>query len=417
MYHHPSDLRLANTRRTYRALLRSAPCSRADLARETGISAVTVGKVVDDLIAAGIAEEVGSPSRAGQPAGPVWGRGQGEGPALGRPPRLVALASPPTFIGVELGVRTSRVAALTVGGAVVPASAASDGVLSVEMPSEIGAAVEAIRTAATQLPLTSARGLLVSVPGILDSRNGELLLSPNMHWAEGTRLLADLGRVLDLPVCAVQEVRALALGHQAAGGAPESFLLLEFTDGMGGAIMAQGSLMESPLPISGEIGHTPVHGNTRRCGCGAIGCVETLVNREGLLQSFREAARSPRAKWADMEKKLAASADLPAWLGEAIDAAASVVVGAVNLVGLRHVVVTGHLPLLHPLALQRLADGVKAHSLLGRIDRVSVVPAPQRRWLGLVAGAADRLLFSDEPSARLGGRVVVVRQAATHAAT
>jgi N-acetylglucosamine repressor len=414
MYQHPSDLRLANTRRTYRSLLRSAPCSRADLARETGISAVTVGKVVDDLIAAGIAEEVGTPTRPGLPSGPAWGRGQGEGPALGRPPRLVALASTPTFIGVEIGVRSSMVAALTVGGAVVPVSAA-DGVLTVNMPGEIGAAVEAIRGAAAQLPLTTARGLLVSVPGILDSRNGELLLSPNMRWAEGTRLLSDLGRAFDLPVCAVQEVRALALGHQAAGGAPESFLLLEFTDGMGGAIIAQGSLMESPMPISGEIGHTPVHGNTRRCGCGAVGCVETLVNREGLLQSFREATRSPRAKWADMEKKLASTPELPGWLGEAIDAAAAVVVGAVNLVGLRHVVVTGHLPQLHPLALPRLAEGVKAHSLLGRIDRVSVEQAPQRRWLGLVAGAADRLLFSDDPNSRLGGRVVVVRQTGTSA--
>ncbi len=56
----------------------------------------------------------------------------------------------------------------------------------------------------------------------------------------------------------------------------EDFLLVDFGEGVGGAIIVEGKPLANPLPISGEIGHTPVPGNRRPCGCGAVGCMETL---------------------------------------------------------------------------------------------------------------------------------------------
>ena len=70
------------------------------------------------------------------------------------------------------------------------------------------------------------------------------------------------------PVLLVQEIRALALGHLTADPAAQDFLLVDFGEGVGGAIVLEGKLYSPSTPLSGELGHTPVPGNRRLCGCG-----------------------------------------------------------------------------------------------------------------------------------------------------
>src|SRR5688500_11683833 len=98
MYLRPTDLRDANIRRVFRALLARPRCSRAELARHTGLSGVTAGRVVDAMRESGLVEEVESPVSLT--------------PVMGRPPQMVALSSRPRFIAIEIGVRETRIAAL-----------------------------------------------------------------------------------------------------------------------------------------------------------------------------------------------------------------------------------------------------------------------------------------------------------------
>src|SRR5260370_35060212 len=86
----------------------------------------------------------------------------------------------------------------------------------------------------------------------------------------------------------MQEERALALGHQAVQPGSDGFLLVDFGEGVGGTVVIGGKLYTNPLPLSGELGHTPVHVNKRPCGCGAVGGLETLISTRGLLQSLEE---------------------------------------------------------------------------------------------------------------------------------
>ena len=78
---------------------------------------------------------------------------------------------------------------------------------------------------------------------------------------------------------------------------------------VGGAIIVDGKPLANPLPISGEIGHTPVLGNARPCGCGAVGCMETLVSLRGLLArkpvkvvALALANKTARIVWAVMKR-------------------------------------------------------------------------------------------------------------------
>ena len=336
---------------------------------------MTTGKAVDDLVADGLAEECESSAVSGTPA------------PMGRPPRNVQLSRAWELPVIELGVRQTTVAAQPLACDREPRT------VQFATPAKAADLLRAVAAARRSLKVAPRDFVTISVPGVLDSNSGRVLCSPTLRLIEEPGLLGRIGERWGGRVCAVQEIQALAIGHQAAGDAPDSFVLVDFGDGVGGAVVAGGQLFQGSLPMSGELGHTGVHGNHRRCTCGAVGCVETLVSRSGLLKSFRERSRHKRAPWATLAEHVAAAGVEP-WLAEAIDAAAVVIAGAINLVGTQDVVLMGGLPNLHRDVGEAFQQRVQVHSLIGRFGRLSCVVAPRRRGLGLVAAAADRVLLA-----------------------
>lgn len=372
MFVPPADLRSGSARRVLAALLAGWPCTRPELARRTGLSAMTVGKAADHLLAAGYLDEApGDPSAA-----------------QGRPGRLLSPSPRPCFIAVELGVQHTSFYRLGLAGE--PAGS-SRMVVSMQDGPELFR--RAVATARARFGDAPVEAVLVSVPGVLDAEQPAIVFSPNLHWSEGPELLRELGRTFAAPICAVQEAQALALGHLTAGPAPAHFLMVDLGDGVGSSIVAGGRLFGGPLPLSGEIGHTPIAGNERRCGCGAVGCIETLAGRAGLLRTA--ATHLPGASdWNALCSGLAGR-PLPAWLLPTLDALAMVLAGALNLLGLRDVVAVGPVADLHPELVPELGRRLASHALLGRFGRVECRHAPERRQLGLLRAAIDRVLVAE----------------------
>jgi predicted NBD/HSP70 family sugar kinase len=168
------------------------------------------------------------------------------------------------------------------------------------------------------------------------------------------------------------------------------------------------------MPLSGEFGHTPVAGNERRCGCGAVGCLETLISERGLLASF-SAARSqaaeggiPKSKvqgaepddgqpagaasWSALVARVTERGVEP-WLAEALDATAKVIAGALNVLGLQRVVVAGLLAELPGCVLEHLTGQIKQGAIWARFGEVVCQSAPHRRAAGLVGVGLDRLVL------------------------
>jgi len=236
--------------------------------------------------------------------------------------------------------------------------------------------------------------VLVSAPGVVDETMNRILFSANIHWTEKTDVAAIVRKVWNAPVLLVQEERALALGHHMANPDCEDFLLVDFGDGVGGAIIVNGEPLANPLPISGEIGHTPVPGNGRPCGCGAVGCMETLVSLRGLLESFAAAAPAAENSWSALCAYISENG-IETWLAQALDTAGAVIAGALNVLGLRRVVITGALAELPPVVMQHLAHAVCSGAMWARFGDVECLSAPRRRTAGLVAVGIDRLVVPD----------------------
>jgi predicted NBD/HSP70 family sugar kinase len=186
----------------------------------------------------------------------------------------------------------------------------------------------------------------------------------------------------------------LALGHQVAEPGCEDFLLVDFGEGVGGAVIVNGRPLSNPLPISGELGHTPVLGNRRQCGCGAVGCVETLVSLQGLLESFAAATGHRKKNWTELRAHVAQHGVEP-WLQESLNTAAVAIAGALNVLGLRTVVITGTLVDLPAAVVEYLGRAIRSGSMWAKFGSVECIPAPRRRAAGLVAAGIDRLVVPD----------------------
>ena len=370
-----------NKRALLRRLQKAGRASRAGLAKALGMSQPTTGKIVDELLAAGVLEEL-------EPAGK-----DAEG-VRGRPGRILRLnQSKPRLIAIQLGLQETAVAGLSLGVA-GPDQWDVTFALAKNEPAPARAWEKQLRVAAKKIGGKNFLGALLSVPGLVDERANRILFSPNLHWTEKADLAALVGRVWKVPVLIVQEQNALALGHHLVHAGCDDFLLVDFGEGIGGAIIMGGKPLAHPLPISGEIGHTPVLGNRRRCGCGAVGCMETLVSLRGLLESFSTAQLGRSCAWVDLQEYISRNG-LPSWLAQSLDAAAVAIAGSLNVLGLRRVVITGSLTELPPAVLAHLSQAVQNGSMWAKFGSVECLAAPRHRLAGLVAIGIDRLVVPD----------------------
>ena len=376
----PSKMGRHNKRALLDRLLRLGTASRAELAKSLGLSQPTAGKIADELLELGVFEEMDEESGNGS-----------EQTRMGRPGRMLRLTqSKSRFLGIQLGIGETWLSPL-------PLSVTEEDQwqIRIETPDSAKDWSRALRKAAAEIPQKAFWGILVSVPGLVDERKSKVLYSPNLRWTGGNALCESIHDVWNAPVILIQEERILALGHHSAHREGDDFLLVDFGEGVGSAVLIFGKLYAHPLPISGELGHTPVPGNERRCGCGSIGCLETLASIRGLLDSFAEAHPKSRKTWESLSGHVAANGVEP-WLARTLDAMAAGIAGGLNMVGLRRVVITGSVNELPPTVFNYLSDAIIKGTLWARFGELKVEKAPRRRKAGLVAAGIDRLIVPDD---------------------
>jgi len=373
----PKSLRMTNQARLVEQLLRRGVATRAELAKAGGMSQPTAGKIIDELSTAGVVEEL---TRANEVS-----RGR---PLVGRPGKQLRLArSPARLVIVELGVERTRLSA-------VPAALPEDEHWDVDFKTPGSEATwrQRLRQHAAALSIRRPWGVMVSVPGLVDETTGKILLCPNLHWCERADLVAAFNEVFRAPVRLIQESRALALAEVGTRTSASDFLLVDFGDGVGGSIVMGERPYEGNVPSTGEIGHTPISGNPRQCGCGNRGCLETLIAEPWLVRSLAEATGNAEATFADV-CRAAAGPELPPFLMQALDAAAGCIAGILNVCGLKRVVLSGLIRELGPGATEHLTAAIRRSSMWSRFDTVEVELVQRRRARGLTIAGIQRVIM------------------------
>lgn len=261
----PSGKLLAeDARRHHRALLlqhlfRTGPASRADLARATGLTRVTVSDLIAELIGQGLVGELGTPTEA----------------KVGKPPTLVGIVDDAALIAVlDLSPDDRFLGALLdlTGTVVARAERPREGRTGREA---VDLVVELARFLAEQAT-SPLLGLGAGSPGIVDG-TGVVLDAPNLGWHQ-LGLAATLREALQVPVYVANDANTAVLGEHTYGDATEAdLMLLRIGTGVGAGLVVGGSLLQGESAAAGEIGHVTVDPDGLPCACGRTGCLETVL--------------------------------------------------------------------------------------------------------------------------------------------
>jgi len=280
----PSLLKRINAGTILARALQEGSVSRAQLARQVGISPPTVSALIGELVKQGVLREAG-PGTSARGRKPVLLQVDPDGAAI-----LVASIRPAHFAA---GV--SDVAANLRELQSVEYSADSPPEQTIErLATLLGYLAGEAKAQGRRL-----LGVGVSTPGLLRANGDFVILSPNQpRWHE-VPLGHTLQERLGVPVFVDNDARAVALAEMCYGEAKgyRHVVCVAVAEGIGTGLLIDGHIYSGKSGYAGELGHTIVDPDGRRCGCGKRGCWEAMASEAALL----EAVRARLNRWATSE--------------------------------------------------------------------------------------------------------------------
>ncbi|MBC9730255.1 ROK family transcriptional regulator [Streptomyces sp. TRM68367] len=374
-------MRRRNLARVMHAVSAEGPLSRAAVASRIGLTRAAVSTLVDELIRAGLIEELG-PERPGR---------------VGRPGSALAVSGHgPAGIGAEIGVDHLAVCTVDLRGR-VRARAVRRGVNRGRTPEpvlkELTELVRGVVAEAEGEGLWPA-GLAVAVPGLVARDARTVVRAPNLDWRD-----ADLGALLPegFALTADNEANFGALAELWLGeGTPRDFVHVSAEIGIGAAVVVDGRLLRGTRGFAGELGHMPVRPDGPECACGGRGCLEQYAGEDAVL---RAAGLEPGEDRVGLLAGRAAAGDeaVRRALADAGTALGIALTGAVNLLDPEGVVLGGALSGLAPWLLPSLREEL-ARRTAGPACPVSVSRlGPEGPLLGAAHAVVRAVL--DDPAA------------------
>jgi glucokinase len=119
---------------------------------------------------------------------------------------------------------------------------------------------------------------------------GTIEHAANLRWSGIIPFTSLFKKYYDIPVFLTNDANAAAIGEMIYGGAKnmKDFVVITLGTGLGSGIVVNGKLLYGYDGFAGELGHTIVEPNGRRCNCGRQGCLETYVSATGMVRTVFE---------------------------------------------------------------------------------------------------------------------------------
>ena len=116
---------------------------------------------------------------------------------------------------------------------------------------------------------------------------GTIELAPNLRWKGIIPFAAMMKEKSGRPVTITNDANAAAVGEMTFGGAKgmSDFIIITLGTGLGSGIVTGGEVLYGSTGFAGELGHTLMVPEGRKCGCGKKGCLETYVSATGIVRT------------------------------------------------------------------------------------------------------------------------------------
>jgi predicted NBD/HSP70 family sugar kinase len=369
----PDEARRHNRAARLRRLHVDGPCTRATLARELGHNRSTIKAGVDGLAEAGVVTA----------ALPVQRNGAGR-------PSLMVLPEPEAAVVLAVDVRVEQVSMSMVGiGGQMLGRHSWNLHHRTRTPGEVITHVaESAQLLAEELAVT-ARGVGVSVPGVVRSDDGFVHEAPNLGWRD-VALGRRLGAVLKVPVQVANDAELGALAEYVRGDAREvdDLVYISADKGVGGGVISAGRPLRGTRGYVGEIGHLVVRPGGRPCYCGSRGCWETEVGEAALCRALGLPEDAPRGVVVAELRSLEGVAQ-PGRLDDFATWLATGLITVVNMMAPELVVLGDLFTALPPAVVGKVRTMVHERSLVSRaLGGTRIETSPLGRDAKLV-GAAE----------------------------
>ena len=245
------------------------PVARADLARCSGLQPSTISAIVEQLIKEKWVSE-GAVSRRPR----------------GRPSTLLSLNDSMVILVADVRPNQAIVALVDLNGRFLAREAVplvSDPQRSVN---KIVACMQAMRATHGN---RSFEGIGISMPGRVDPDSQRLILAPNLKWGDYD-IKGVIEEKMNLQVELANAANACLLAELWSGRLDgiRNAVLITISEGVGGAILANGQIITSRSGLAGEFGHCPIDPTGPVCGCGQRGCWEVFASSTAALRYYSE---------------------------------------------------------------------------------------------------------------------------------
>ncbi|GAA1232298.1 MULTISPECIES: ROK family transcriptional regulator [Streptomyces] len=249
------------------------PASRAQLARDSGLSKPTVSSALAALERAGLVREAGTHAQS---------RG-----------RVAVLYEPDPraghVLGIDIGRARLRTAVADLTGAIVSRTEVRNRGRSA------GAVADAAVTCAEQaladagLSQTDIVHTAVATPGVLDRHTGRVRYAVNLPGWGRPGLIERMRDRLGTPLSVHNDANLAALGEYTFGAGADShlFVYVLIGTGLGMGVVADGELFLGAHGAAGEIGFLPLDGVPASGAAPRRGMLEDAVSADAVVRAAR----------------------------------------------------------------------------------------------------------------------------------
>ncbi|KYK72643.1 ROK family transcriptional regulator [Aggregatibacter actinomycetemcomitans] len=144
----------------------------------------------------------------------------------------------------------------------------------------------------------------ITVPGFVDMKSGMIEQIPHFVLSEPWDLANHIAERFHLATYIGHDVRSLALAEHYFGVTKDCYdsLLLRIHRGVGAGIVINHEVFLGYKNNVGEIGHIQVDPLGKRCMCGNVGCLETVVSNSAIENKMSELLEDGyQSKWLSLE--------------------------------------------------------------------------------------------------------------------
>jgi glucokinase len=195
----------------------------------------------------------------------------------------------PVFIGLDLGGTTLKAALVSATGEILYETRFNT---EQEQAERLFAQIVQAARALGDHPQAAGRvaAIGVGVPGLVNRKTNRIEVLTNLPELSHIDIIGDLSRAVGLPVVMDNDANAAAYAELQVGAARgrRDVFFVTLGTGIGSGLIINGEIYRGAAGFAGEFGHMTIDPEGIECGCGNVGCLETIASGPNIVRRTRE---------------------------------------------------------------------------------------------------------------------------------